>query len=293
MIEKMKQWIVSKNGKIFIGVSVLILISILLLRPSPKPVQIGYVTKGLYQEVISEEGVSHLKEVFSIFSPVTGVLRRIERHPGDSVNKGETLAEVDWDYLRIVRSPIKGKVLKVYRDSAGPVMMGEKLMDVGDTEKMEVLVNMLTENTAELNVKDKVVLSGFGNEPIPAEVKIIEPSAITKISSLGVEEQRVPIRISFKPPNGMGDGYQLECKIILFEKPDSILIPTSALFRSDEKWAVYIVKKGKAYLRLIEIYHNSGGIASVKSGIGLGDAIILYPGDSIKDGIKVKNEEER
>jgi HlyD family secretion protein len=291
MIEFLKQWIVSKNGKIAIGVIVIFIIVALLLRPSPKPVQVGLVTKGTYQEVISEVGVSHVKEVFTIFSPVNGVLRRIEKHPGETVVKGSVLASVDWDNLRLIKSPIDGKILKVYRDSAGPVMMGEKLIDVGDTKDMEVLVNLLTEDTAELNVKDKVILTGFGETSIQAEVKVIEPSAITKISSLGVEEQRVPVRISFDPPAGMGDGYQLECKIILFENPDSILIPTSALFRNEEKWAVYVIEKGRAHLRLLEVSHNSGGIASVKSGIEPGEIIVLYPGDSIKEGTKVRDEE--
>ncbi|WP_246047257.1 efflux RND transporter periplasmic adaptor subunit [Leptospira ognonensis] len=293
MLESLKQFVLSKNLKISVGVMALLFVIVILLRPSPKPVQIGHVTKGTYQEVIKEEGISHIKEVFTIYSPVTGVLRRIEKHAGDAIIKGEVLAEIDWDNLRIMKSPVKGKILKIYRDSAGPVMMGERLMDVGDTKDMEVLSYLLTEDSAELNVKDKVVLTGFGDSPINAEVKVIEPSAITKVSSLGVEEQRVPVRMSIDPPPGMGDGYQLECKIILFEKPDSILIPTSALFRIDEKWAVFVIQNGKAKLRLVEISHNSDGIASVKSGIEVGEMLILYPGDSIKDGIKVKNEDEK
>lgn len=289
-IESLKQSILSKNGKISIGILILVILIVFLLRPSPKPVQIGYATKGIYQEIITEEGISHIKEVFTIYSPVTGVLRRIEKHAGDAINKGEVLAEIDWDNLRILKSPVKGKILKIYRDSAGPVMMGERLMDVGDTKDMEVISYLLTEDSASLDVKDKVVLKGFGDSPIYAEVKVIEPSAITKVSSLGVEEQRVPVRMSIDPPPGMGDGYQLECKIILFEKPDSILIPTSALFRMDEKWAVFLIQKGKARLRLVGISHNSNGIARVESGIEPGDAIILYPGESIKDGTKVKQE---
>jgi|GEM_PF-1190358 HlyD family secretion protein len=293
MFENLKQWINSKNGKISIGILISIVVIFFLLRPNPKPVQFGKVSKGVYREIISEEGISHVKEVFAIYSPVTGVLRRIEKHAGEEIAKGETLAVIDWDILRVIKSPVRGKILKVYRDSAGPVMMGEKLMDVGDTKDMEVLVNLLTEDTAELDVKDKVILTGYGDSILNAEVKVIEPSAITKVSSLGVEEQRVPVRLSFDPPPGLGDGYQLECKIILFEKPDSILIPTSSLFRSEEKWAVYVVQKGRARLRLVEIEHNSDGVASVKNGLLPGDTLILYPGDSIKDGIKVKDEEQK
>ncbi len=280
----------SKNGKIVFGLLALLLVLFFILRPSPKPVQLGIVSKGAYQEVIIEEGTSQIKEVFTLFAPVNGVLRRIKKHVGDTVNKGEVLIEVDWDILKRVKSPIKGKILKIYRDSAGPVMMGEKLMDVGDPNDMEVLVHLLTEDTAELNVKDKVLLSGFGESTISAEVKVIEPSAVTKISSLGVEEQRVPVRLKFDPPDGMGDGYQLECKIILFEKPDSILLPTSSLFRVGEKWAVYAVQKGKTELRLLDVEHNSAGIASVKSGIEAGETIVLYPGDSIRAGVRVAGE---
>lgn len=235
----------SKNVKIGIGVILLLGFSYLVLRKNPKPVEISNVTKGTYQQILSVQGKSKIKELYTVYSPVNGVLRRVELHAGDPVKVGTTLITVDWDIVKTVKANTNGQILKVYRESAGPVGMGERILDYGDLSKLEIIAYILTEDMPELTLGDLVNISGFGEQILKGKIAIIEPAAITKVSSLGVEEQRVPISIAFDPPIGMGDGYELECKIILFEKPNSILIPSSALFRQDEKWAVYTVEKKK------------------------------------------------
>lgn len=277
----------SKNAKIGIGVLLLIIFSFFILRKKPKPVEISPVTKGTYQQILSVQGKSKVKELYTVYSPVNGVMRRVELHAGDQVKKGMNLLTVDWDIVKTVKANTNGQILKVYRESAGPVAMGERIMDYGDLSKLEIIAYVLTEDMPELTLGDTVNLSGFGDQMLIGKIANIEPAAITKISSLGVEEQRVPISIAFDPPNGMGDGYELECKIILFEKPNSILIPSSALFRQDDKWAVYTVEKKKATLRFVTVEHQSEGISLIKEGLKEGESIILYPGDGITNGTKV------
>ncbi|MCW7463153.1 efflux RND transporter periplasmic adaptor subunit [Leptospira limi] len=277
----------SKNAKIGIGVLLFLGFSFLLLRKNPKPVEISEVTKGTYQQILSVQGKSKIKELYTVYSPVNGVMRRVELHAGDQVKKGMTLLTVDWDIVKTVKASANGQILKVYRESAGPIAMEEKILDYGDLSKLEIIAYVLTEDMPELTLGDPVKLSGFGDQILKGKIANIEPAAITKISSLGVEEQRVPISIAFDPPNGMGDGYELECKIILFEKPNSILIPSSALFRQDDKWAVYTVEKKKATLRFVTVEHQSEGISLIKEGLKEGESIILYPGDGIANGTKV------
>lgn len=277
----------SKNAKIGIGVFLLIGFSFLILRKSPKPVEISLVTKGTYQQILSVQGKSKIQELYTAYSPVNGVMRRVELHAGDQVKKGMTLLTVDWDIVKTVKASTNGQILKVYRESAGPVAMGERILDYGDLSKLEIVAYILTEDMPDLTLGDLVNISGFGEQILKGKIAIIEPAAITKISSLGVEEQRVPISIAFDPPKGMGDGYELECKIILFEKPNSILIPSSALFRQDEKWAVYTVEKKKAKLRFVNVEHQSEGMSLIKDGLNEGESIILYPGDGITNGTKV------
>lgn len=285
--ESILNLIKTKNAKIFFGIVLFIGISYLILKKDPKPVEVSIVSEGAYQQILSVQGKTKIKELFTAYSPVNGVLRRVELHAGDKIYKGTNLLTIDWDTVRTVKASSGGQILKVYRESAGPVSMGERILDYGDITKIDVSAFILSEDMPDLDLGDKVLITGFGENVLEGSVSIIEPSAVTKISSLGVEEQRVPIAIKFSPPPEIGDGYELECKIILFEKPNATLIPTSALFREDEKWAVFTVEKKKAKLRFVEIEHQSEGVTMIKNGLTKGESVILYPGDTIVNGTKV------
>ncbi|MCW7470771.1 efflux RND transporter periplasmic adaptor subunit [Leptospira kanakyensis] len=285
--ESILELIKTKNTKIIIGVILFLVISFLILRKDPKPVEIAIVKKGVYQQILSVQGKTKIKELYTAYAPVNGVMRRVELHAGDRIKKGNTLLTVDWDVVKTVKASSDGQILKVYRESAGPVAMGEKILDYGDLRKIEISAFILSEDMPDLDINDKTLITGFGENVLEGSISNIEPSAITKISSLGVEEQRVPISIKFDPPSDIGDGYELECKIILFEKPNVIVIPTSALFREDEKWAVFTVEKKKARLRFVEVENQSEGISMIKTGLNEGESVILYPGDAVTSGTKV------
>ncbi|MBM9547844.1 efflux RND transporter periplasmic adaptor subunit [Leptospira sp. 201903074] len=288
--ERFLELLKTKNAKITIAVILFLGFSFLILKKDPKPVEVSAVTQSVYRQILSVQGKTKIKELYTAYSPVNGVMRRVELHAGNKVTKGMTLLTIDWDIVKTVKASANGQILKVYRESAGPVAMGERILDYGDITKIDVSAFILSEDMPDLDLKDKVLLTGFGENTLEGEVSIIEPSAITKISSLGVEEQRVPIYIEFNPPPDIGDGYELECKIILFEKPNATVIPTSALFREDEKWAVFTVEKKRAKLRFVEVEHQSEGISMIKSGLTIGESVILYPGDTVVDGTKVVPE---
>jgi HlyD family secretion protein len=276
-----------KNAKYIIGGFVLLLVLWWILKPEAQLVETAVVEKGQFQQFILEEGITRVINKFTVFSPVDGILRRIEKSPGMKVSKGELLAIIDQDIVRYIRSPITGAILFLHRESAGPVAMGTPLLDVGDTRKMEVVANVLTSEIPKLKVGNTVEISGWGKDLILGRIKRIEPAAFTKISSLGVEEQRVRVLIDFLPPEGMGEGFQVECKIISFQKEDQILVPSSAIFRDGENWATYVIQNKRASLTKIKIGDQNGTTAMVESGLEVGETVIIYPGEWISNGVKV------
>jgi HlyD family secretion protein len=130
-----------------------------------------------------------------------------------------------------------------------------------------------------------------GDRALRGRVRLIEPSGFTKVSALGVEEQRVNVLIDFDEPDDvaqqLGDGYRVEVRIIVWSKDDVLKVPTSSLFRHEEKWAVYKVVNDSAALQIVEIGRSSGLEAEVLNGLATGDRIVVYPSDDIANGVKV------
>lgn len=287
--QKWIEWVKTNlYAKTAIGSVATIIIAFWLFQKDPIMVDVEDVVSKTYQEIVSEEGHTRVKERHTLLSPVNGILRRIDKHPGDTVQKGEVLAIIDWDMPRKLTSPIKGSILTIQRETEGPVAMGSPLLEIGDLSQMEVVITVLSDQTKYMNPGDTVQLHGFGESILPGKIKIVEPSAFTKVSSLGVEEQRVRVIVDFQTPEGLGDGFQLDCKIILFEKPKSIVISTGALFRDGDDWYVYKVVDSKAKKTLVKWESKSEGLALITSGLTEGDQIILFPPESIQEGSKVK-----
>lgn len=270
-----------------IGAILLVLLLVFYRKP-PVPTEIYRVTKTTYEASFEEDGVTRVKERFSVFAPASGVLMRVEKHAGDAVKKGEVLTHVMLDYMRPVKSPIAGTILKVHRESEGPVEMGTPLMDIGDTAKLEVVSEVLTRDVVSLKPGNAVVISGWGGGALTGKIRIIEPAAFTKVSTLGVEEQRVRVLIDFERPKEMGEGFQVRCRLIAKSKENSITLPVGALFRDGEAWALYRVTKQRAAKAIVKIAETSGNVALVESGVAEGDEVVLFPGEKIRDGVKVK-----
>ncbi|TGK01326.1 HlyD family efflux transporter periplasmic adaptor subunit [Leptospira langatensis] len=259
-----------------------------IFQPKPVQVSIGKVERGTYEHIVEEEGTTRVKEKFAILSPVNGVLQRVSKHVGDKVHKGETVAVVHWDYDRIVKSPISGSILSVQRESEGPISMGGQILEIGDTTSLEIVCDVLTQESTHIRPGNQVWIEGWGGNPIEGKVRLVEPAAFTKISSLGVEEQRVRTIIDFNSPSEMGDSYRIQAQIISFKKDNVLILPTAALFREGDHWSVFQVVKGKVHKTNVVIEARSGKSSLVTSGLGEGEEVVLYPTEEIQEGKKVR-----
>jgi HlyD family secretion protein len=189
-------------------------------------------------------------------------------------------------------SPVDGLVLRKLHESAGPVPTGQPLVEVGDLRDLEIVADLLSSAAVAVDPGQPVLIEQWGGDrALLGRVRLIEPSGFTKVSALGVEEQRVNVLIDFDEPDDVarqiGDGYRVEVRIIVWSKDDVLKVPTSSLFRQEQKWAVYKVVDGAASLQIVEIGQNSGLEAEVLRGLAAGDRIVVYPSDEIADGVKV------
>lgn len=266
----------------------LVVVLVLFYRKPPVPTEIHRVTRGNYEAFIEEDGITRVKEKFTVYSPASGVLMRVEKHAGDLLKKNEIITHVMLDYMRPVKSPIAGTVLKVHRESEGPVEMGSPIIDIGDTTKLEIVSEVLTRDVVGLKPMNDVVVSGWGGGTLTGKIRLIEPAAFTKVSTLGVEEQRVRVLVDFERPKDMGEGFQVRCRLIAKRKENSLTLPVGALFREGEAWALYRVVKQRAHKAIVKIAETSGNMALVESGVAEGDEVVLFPGEKIRDGVKVK-----
>lgn len=189
-----------------------------------------------------------------------------------------------------VTAPARGKVLRVVRDSAGPVAAGTPLLEVGDPREIEVVVDVLSSDAARINVGARAVIEDWGGDRgLAGRVRMIEPSAFTHVSALGIEEQRVNVILAVdEPPPTLADGFRVEARIVIWRGEDVLTIPASAVFRDRNRWSVYAVEDGRAQLRAIEIGHRGPTEVEVIRGLRDGDTVIIHPGDRISDGVRVK-----
>ncbi|MCE9499215.1 MAG: efflux RND transporter periplasmic adaptor subunit [Leptospira sp.] len=287
--ELYKSFLSSKKAKITAGVVAFLLLLIFTFKKDPVPSEIATVRTGTYEQILEEEGITRVKEKFTLYSPVSGILKRIEKHPGEKVKKGEHIVTVLWDFNREVRSPINGSILRLIRESEGPVEMGSPLLEVGDTTQLEIVVEALTQDAVHLHPGDPARITISGGNSFSGKLKLVEPAAYTKVSSLGVEEQRVKVIVDFTPTPEMGEGFQVRCKIISFTKPEATIVPVAALFRDQDDWYVFKVEKGKAHKVKVIIEAKNSSDALVKEGLRTGDSVILFPGESVKEGVKIRN----
>jgi HlyD family secretion protein len=193
----------------------------------------------------------------------------------------------------VVPSPKAGHILKLYRESEGAVAMGEPIIEIGDPKDIEVRVELLSADAVKIRPGMPVSFERWGGEAtLTGIVRTIEPSGFTKISSLGVEEQRVLViaDITSDPETRprLGDGYRIEAAFIVWEGQDVLQIPASALFRVGDKWAVFKVDNNRARTQMVDVGQRNGLRAEILSGISEGELVLAQPDDAIKDGGRIK-----
>ncbi len=221
-----------------------------------------------------------------------GALSRLRRFGGEGAKDAGTKGLP-------IHAPADGRVLRVMRESEGPVSAGTPLMETGDVENgLEVVVELLSSEAVRVSPGDRALLSGWGGDAIlNGTVERIEPFAFTKVSALGVEEQRVNAIVRLTdPPEAfarLGHGFRVEVRIVVWEARDALAAPSSAVFRNGRDWAVFVVEDGTARLRAVAIGRNNGVDAQVLDGLRPGDRVVVYPSSDLTDGARVARREAR
>ena len=192
-----------------------------------------------------------------------------------------------------IRSPITGRILKVPHECEGPVRTGEPLLEVGDSSVLEIEVDVLSPDAVKIKPGMNVLFDRWGGEqPLEGIVRIVEPVGFTKISALGVEEQRVLIISDFTSPveqwQRLGDGYRVEARFILWHEENVLQVPASSLFRYQDGWAVFGIEGQYAKRREVKVGQRNGLIAQILEGVKEGDLVINHPSDEVEDGRSVK-----
>jgi HlyD family secretion protein len=189
-----------------------------------------------------------------------------------------------------VRAPVAGRVLRVAERSGRTVAAGTPLVELGDARALEVVVDVLSADAVRIAPGMRVEIGEWGGEGIlPARVRTVSPAAFTRVSALGVEEQRVNVVIDLEAaPAALGDGYRVEARIVTWESAAAPRVPAGALFRSGDGWTVFVVDGGRARLRAVETGRRGEGWVEVVSGIAAGEAVVMYPGDRVEAGMRVR-----
>ncbi|MCB0340952.1 MAG: HlyD family efflux transporter periplasmic adaptor subunit [Pseudobdellovibrionaceae bacterium] len=275
-----------------IGAFVLIVV-VWSLLPKPLPVDKAVVGREDFVETIVEDGMTRTKERFVVSSPVNGVVERLFLEPGDEVKKGQRLITIHWDKDLTLTSPADGRILKVMQESKTYIPIGTPILEIGDSGQLEIVADILTTNAVLVKPGQEVIIENWGGEkPLLGKVRLVEPSAFTKVSALGVDEQRVNVVIDITSDESMwknlGDRYRVECHIIIHKLPQALVVPTGALFQKDNEWTAFKIENGKAVKTQVSISRRGPLKAVVQSGLTEGDKVILYPGDKIQPGVPVK-----
>ncbi len=199
-----------------------------------------------------------------------------------------------------LRAPISGRVLRVLRTSAGTVALGTPLLEIGDTARLEVLAELLTTDAPQVARGMPVRIERWGGAaPLVGHVRLVEPAGFTKVSALGVEEQRVNVLVEIDSPRAqwqsLGDGYRVGVRIVVVARPAVLRVPVSAVFPAPGaagdgggQMAVFVVEGGRARLRRITVADRNGEEAWITAGLRAGERVIQYPGDAVSDGIRVR-----
>lgn len=251
----------------------------------------GYIAKDQFEQTETE---AKKARAYHLAAKATVNMARadLEKAKTNLLNYG-TSQNVGKHNLLYVSSPVNGSVFRLYRESEGAVNVGEPLMDIGNQKDLEIRAEVLSSDAVKIKAGTGVLFKRWGqDETLTGVVRVVEPAGFTKISSLGVEEQRVlviaDITSGQEKWQAMGDGYRLEAHFIIWEGKNILQIPTSSLFRLGNEWAVFAAENGKARRRIVEIGHRNGLAAEIISGLLEGEKVIAYPDDAINDGTRIK-----
>ncbi|MDA5094167.1 HlyD family efflux transporter periplasmic adaptor subunit [Aliiroseovarius sp. KMU-50] len=188
-----------------------------------------------------------------------------------------------------LRAPVSGTVLSVAHESARMVQAGAPILSIGETHDLEIVADLLSSDAVRLSPGASAYVEGWGGQgALHARLRVVEPAGFTKLSALGIEEQRVKVLLDFDSPNearaALGHGFRTYLRIVEWQADDVLQVPVSALFRREGNWVVYVVSGGIASLRSVDIDHRNGNFAEVTAGLEAGEMVITHPGDRVVEG---------
>ena len=261
------------------------------LERNRKLYEVGYIARDLLEQAESEAKRTEANRL-SAEAAVKTASSELQRARA-ALRYSAAEGTVDHGEIVAVRTPVSGRVLKIHRESEGAVNAGDPLIDIGDPSNLEVKAEVLSADAVNIKTGTPIIFERWGGDkPLTGKVKTIEPAAFTKISSLGVEEQRVLViaDITSIPESWqrLGDGYRVEASFIIWEGKDVLKVPASALFRKGVGWAVFVMKDRKSHLREVRVGHRNGLEAEIISGVPEGEMVIVNPDESVRDGGRVR-----
>lgn len=190
-----------------------------------------------------------------------------------------------------VRAPVSGRVLRVLTESEQVVQPGTPLAAIGDPADLEIVADILSRDAVQIRPGAEAVIDNWGGTPLAATVTRVDPSAITKVSALGIEEQRVPVVLALSggpaERQGLGDGFRVVVRIAVWKGQGVLALPIGALFRDGTDWAVYVVAGGRAHIRRVELGHRNAAFTEVLAGLKQGEDVVVHPSDRLSDGAAV------
>jgi HlyD family secretion protein len=193
-----------------------------------------------------------------------------------------------------IRSPVDGRILKILHKSEGVVAAGEPLVEIGDPADLEIVADLLSSDAVKVEAGQRVIIDNWGGDHLlEGVVERVEPFGFTKVSALGIEEQRVNVIIDFTSPqkewSRIAHGFQVDVRIVLWEGDDVLKLPLTALFRDDSNWAVFVNDNGSASKRIIKLGRRTGLEAEITEGLESGEVIIVHPSDKITQGVAIES----
>lgn len=269
----------------------------LVFVPATVMVDSALVKRGVFLKIIRVDGILRSKDRYIVPAYGDGDIKRVDLKVGDEVKKGQAVAQLirDTDYLP-VKSPISGVVSKVFRENAGPIFRGEPIVEVIDPKNLEIMAELLTTDASQVQVGDQVIAKGLGQEgSVKAEVVRVSKAGFIKPSALGVEEEKTEVIADIRNASSgilqrLGSNFHADVSIEVEKVNNALILPIGALFRSGKDWAVYKIINHRAHESKIKIQSKSDEEAMIESGLSEHDRVILFPGDLVREGSKVKTQ---
>ena len=245
-----------------------------------------------YRRASEEQRSTRIQEEIAQFELEQAQAALLRTRPRDNeADDGATNGNGGWTFT--IYSPINGQVLRVLQESAAVVTAGTPLLELGNPRDLEAEIDVLSRDAVKIRPGAKVWFEHWGGDrDLQGRVRLVEPSGFTKISTLGVEEQRVNVIVDLVDPpeerTMLGDGFRVEARIVIDEADDVLKVPTSALFRVGKESAVFMVVDNVVHQQIVKIGRQNGLEAEVLAGLAAGDEVVIHPSDQVEDGVHVR-----